>query len=381
MNIVIAMDSFKGSLSSLEAGKIIKDAILTVSPNEAIQVFPVADGGEGTVDSLSNGLNGRIMETVATGPLGEKINCRYGVIDHSHTAVIEMADIAGLTLVPKKKRNPLCTTTYGLGEIILEAISKNNCNNFIIGIGGSSTNDCGLGMLTALGIQFFDKDRNLVGIYGQDIKDVVSIDMAKLLASPVRNCTFRIACDVNNPLCGTNGCSAVYGPQKGATEVIVKDMDAAIYNFAELIKLQLGIDNVNLPGAGAAGGLGYAFSTFLSASLESGISTVLDSINLIPAIKTADIVITGEGCLDKQTVMGKAPIGVAKLAKKYNPSVKVIAFSGGATFEAQNINEHGIDAYFPVLHLPMDSETAMRFEIARQNLFQSVTQVFRLLLS
>lgn len=236
-------------------------------------------------------------------------------------------------------------------------------------------------MLTALGIQFFDKDRNLVGIYGQDIKDVVSIDMAKLLASPVRNCTFRIACDVNNPLCGTNGCSAVYGPQKGATEVIVKDMDAAIYNFAELIKLQLGIDNVNLPGAGAAGGLGYAFSTFLSASLESGISTVLDSINLIPAIKTADIVITGEGCLDKQTVMGKAPIGVAKLAKKYNPSVKVIAFSGGATFEAQNINEHGIDAYFPVLHLPMDSETAMRFEIARQNLFQSVTQVFRLLLS
>lgn len=380
MNVVVAIDSFKGSLSSLEAGNIIAEAVRAVSPLSSISIFPIADGGEGTVNALTQGLNGRIIKTTATGPIGKKISCRYGVIDSTHTAIIEMADIAGLTLVPEKERNPLYTTTYGLGEIILHAVTVNNCNNFIIGIGGSATNDCGIGMLTALGVQFFDKSRKSVGIQGKDISNIAYIDISNLIASPVMKCRFRIACDVTNPLYGENGCSVIYGPQKGASKEIIKSMDDSIYNLAEIVKVQFDYDNADLPGAGAAGGLGYAFSTFLSASLEPGISLILDAINLASSFENADIVITGEGCLDKQTIMGKAPIGIAKLAKKYNPSVKVIAFSGGATVEAQAVNKNGIDAYFPILHLPMDKCTAMLPGITKQNLAQSVEQVFRLLI-
>ena len=378
MKVVIAIDSFKGSLSSSENGSITASAIQNVMNGSAyIKIFPLADGGEGTVDALTADLNGKIIETEVIGPLGKKITSRYGLIESSKTAVIEMADAAGLNLVPVHLRNPLNTTTYGLGELILEA-ANTGCRNFIIGIGGSATNDCGIGMLTALGVQFKDKDDNPVSITGAGLRDIQTIDNSKM--NPIiKKCKFRIACDVKNSLYGSNGCSVVYGPQKGATPEIVDLMDKWINSFADKIKKQLDLSGAEAEGAGAAGGLGYAFKTFLNASLELGIDLILDVINIEPELSSADIVITGEGCLDSQTVMGKAPIGVARFAKKCNPAVKVIAVCGGAAKNAVAVNEHGIDAYFPIIHMPMSVSEAMDFEMARTNLYQTVTQIFRLI--
>ena len=374
MKVLIAIDSFKGSLSSIEAGEITAAAIRDVDKNIDVKIFPLADGGEGTVDALTCGLGGKIIFTEVTGPLGNKIKSRYGII--KNTAVIEMADAAGITLVPAEKRNPLNTTTYGLGELILQAIDD-GCREFIIGIGGSATNDCGLGMLTALGIKFFDANGNDVGIFGRDLKNVSSVDMKNLLPI-LRECKFRIACDVNNPLYGENGCSYVYAPQKGATPEIVREMDSWIKNFAATIENQLGLTGAEMPGAGAAGGLGYAFKTFLNGKLEPGIDLVLDAVNIESELATADFVVTGEGRLDFQTAMGKAPIGVAKLAKKNNPAVKVIAVCGSATLEAVEVNLRGIDAYFPILHTVTTLDDALKFENAKLNLYQTVTQIFRL---
>ncbi len=375
MKVVVAIDSFKGSLSSIDAGEITASAIRDVDKNIDVKIFPLADGGEGTVDALTSGLNGKIISAEVTGPLGDKIKSRYGIIANN-TAVIEMADAAGITLVPAEKRNPLNTTTYGLGELILQA-ANNGCREFIIGIGGSATNDCGLGMLTALGVKFLRADGSPVGIYGGDLKNVTTIDVSKL--NPIlRECKFRIACDVTNPLYGENGCSAVYAPQKGATPEIVRAMDGYIKNFAEIAERQLNITGAEMAGAGAAGGLGYAFHAFLNGTLEPGIDLVLDAVNIESELKTADFVITGEGRLDFQTAMGKAPIGVAKLAKKNNPAVKVIAVCGSATPEAIEVNLRGIDAYFPILHTITTLDEALKFETAKLNLYQTVTQIFRL---
>lgn len=372
MKVVIAIDSFKGSLSSIEAGEITAAAIRDVDKNIDVKVFPLADGGEGTVDALTSGLNGKIISAEVTGPLGDKIKSRYGIV--KNTAVIEMADAAGITLVPAEKRNPLNTTTYGLGELILQAI-EDSCREFIIGIGGSATNDCGLGMLTALGVKFLNADGSPVGIYGGDLKNVATVDISNL--NPIlRECKFKIACDVTNPLYGENGCSAVYAPQKGATPEIVRAMDGWIKNFAATIENQLGLTGAEIPGAGAAGGLGYAFHTFLNGKLEPGIDLVLDAVNIESELATADFVVTGEGRLDFQTAMGKAPIGVAKLAKKNNSAVKVIAVCGSATPEAVEVNLRGIDAYFPILHTITTLDEALNFETAKLNLYQTVTQIF-----
>lgn len=377
MKVVVAIDSFKGSLSSIDAGKITASAIRDVDKNIAVKIFPLADGGEGTVDALTRGLEGKIISTEVTGPLGEKISSRYGIISAKKIAVIEMADTAGITLVPAEKRNPLNTTTYGLGELILQA-ANGGCREFIIGIGGSATNDCGLGMLTALGVNFFDAEGNAVGIFGGDLKNISRVDMKNI--SPIlRECKFRIACDVTNPLYGEKGCSAVYAPQKGATPEIVDAMDAWIKNFSSTVEKQLGLTGAEISGAGAAGGLGYAFHTFLNGKLEPGINLVLDAVKIEDALKTADVVITGEGRLDFQTAMGKAPVGVAKLAKKNNPNVTVIAICGAATPEAVEVNQHGIDAYFSILNSPMTVDEAMKSSTAEFNLYQTVTQIFRLL--
>ncbi len=376
MNIVIAIDSFKGSLASLEAGNIVLEAARKVlGESAAIKVFPLADGGEGTVDAMTAGLGGEIVRLQVTGPLGTPIQSRYGKTA-SGLAIIEMADAAGLPLVPAEKRNPLHTTTYGLGELILHA-AHGGCRSFIIGIGGSATNDCGLGMLTALGAHFTREDGSPVPITGEGLAETVRIsidDMDPIL----KECRFRIACDVNNPLCGENGCSYVYGPQKGATPEIVRDMDAAIRAFAQKAEAQLGLTGADMPGAGAAGGLGYAFHAFLRGSLEPGVHLILDAIGLEHHLASADIVITGEGCLDQQTAMGKAPLGVARLAKKLHPKVCTIAVCGGAKPEADAVNSAGIDAYFPILHLPMSTAEAMEKETARRNLYQTVEQILRL---
>ena len=374
MKIVVAIDSFKGSLSSMSAGQIASVAIKNVIPDAEVKIYPLADGGEGTVDALTDGLNGKIINLEVTGPLGTKLPSRYGKVNQ--TAIIEMADAAGLTLVPENERNPLNTTTYGLGELILHAI-ENGCRDFIIGIGGSATNDCGLGMLTALGFEFRENHGFKSGVFGRDLQNISAIDTEQVNNS-IKECRFKIACDVNNPLTGTNGCSAIYGPQKGATPEIVEQMDKWISNFAKLSVETLNIDDLSVAGDGAAGGLGFAFRTFLNGELVKGVDLVLNLINIADELRDADLLITGEGRLDSQSVMGKAPVGVAQLAKSVNDKIVTVAVSGCATNEAIKVHEAGIDAYFPILQAPMSIEEAMKAEVAELNLSRTVEEIIRL---
>ncbi|ORT99313.1 Glycerate kinase [Anaerovibrio sp. JC8] len=377
MNSVIAIDSFKGSLSSFEAGNIAAQELQKLFPDGRVSVFPLADGGEGTVDALVEGLGGSIVETKVTGPLGDKVSSRFGYLGDKSMAIIEMADAAGLPMVPKDRRNPLYTTTYGLGELIQQALDK-GCREFIIGIGGSATNDAGLGMLTALGAKFFTDGGSPAGIMGKDLATIASMDL-RGLDKRLFEANIMVACDVNNPLCGEKGCSFVYGPQKGADPDTVKAMDKAIEWFSQLAEQQCQIKGATLPGAGAAGGLGYAFHGFLKAHLKPGIQLVLDSLNIREALKDADLLITGEGRMDFQTSMGKAPCGVAEFAKSIKPSILAVAVCGGATKEAEAVNNAGIDAYFPIIHLPMTVEEAMEQETARTNLRQTIAQIGRLI--
>lgn len=374
MKVVIAIDSLKGSLSSIEAGMAIKEGILKAC-NAEVVVKPLADGGEGTVDALLYGMGGNKIQMEVTGPLGDKITASYGILEDGKTAILEIAEAAGIKLVPREKLNPLYTTTYGAGEMIKDAILR-GCRNFIIGIGGSATNDGGIGMLKALGFEFFDADGNSVEPIGKDLVRIAGISSDNAIKE-LAECNFRIACDVNNPLYGPMGAAHVYGPQKGATPEIVEYLDEGLRNFSEVVKNSTGKDTSSIPGTGAAGGLGYAFVTFLNAKLESGISIILDEIKLEEDIKDADFVITGEGKLDFQTAMGKAPIGVAKLAKKHGK--KVIALGGGVTEDAVKCNEEGIDAFFSIMQLPMTVEEAMEYETARKNLIATSNQIFRLI--
>ena len=313
MKVVTAIDSFKGSMTSMEAGFAAAVGIHRVEANAEVQVRPLADGGEGTVEALVAGMNGKTEHVKVTGPLGEPVICEYGIIESTKTAVIEMAGAAGITQVPDEKRNPLYTTTYGVGEVIKDAIEK-GCRRFIVGIGGSATNDGGVGMLQALGYAFLDKDGKQVLPGARGLKDIAEITDAYVIPE-LAECKFRVACDVTNPLCGELGCSAIYGPQKGATPEMIKDMDQWLGAYAELAKDRFPKADPKYPGTGAAGGMGFAFLTFTDAVLESGINIVLDETKLEEYIKDADLVITGEGRMDGQTAMGKAPVGVAKLAK------------------------------------------------------------------
>lgn len=375
MKVVIAIDSFKGSLSSMEAGLAAREGILKACGDAEVVVKPLADGGEGTVEALLTGMGGKKIIINVTGPLGAKVTCSYGILENGRTAVMEMAEAAGLKLVPKDQLNPLNTTTYGVGEMIKDAI-KRGCRDFIIGIGGSSTNDAGIGMLKALGYEFYDSDGIPVGPAGKDLARITAIRTEGALPE-LRECHFRIACDVNNPLYGPLGAAHVFGPQKGATPVIAMVLDSGLRNFAKAVKATMNKDTAEVPGTGAAGGLGYAFVTFLNAELESGISIILKETRLEDDIQDADFVITGEGKLDFQTAMGKAPVGVARLAKKHGK--KVIAFAGGTTEDADKCNEEGIDAYFGILRLPMNVEEAMAYETAKANMVSAATQVFRLI--
>ncbi len=375
MKIVISIDSLKGSLTSIEAGNAIKKGILNVDNNADITIMPLADGGEGTVEALVEGMNGEEQTITVTGPINEKVNAKYGILKDTNTAIIEMAQASGLPLVPTELRNPLNTNTYGVGEIIKEAIQK-GCRNFIVGIGGSATNDGGVGMLQALGYQFYDENNNLVGLGGKVLNQIKSIKIDNRLKE-LDECSFKIACDVNNPLYGKNGAAYIYGPQKGASEEIVKELDKGLINFSEVVKRELNKDIAYIEGVGAAGGLGFAFLGFLNSKLESGIKIILDEINLEDAIKDADFVITGEGRLDNQTAMGKAPIGVAKLAKKYK--AKVIAIAGCTTDDALKCNEEGIDAYFSIINSAMTIDEAMNKENAINNMVSTTTQIFNLI--
>lgn len=375
MKIVISIDSLKGSLTSIEAANAIKKGILSVDNKSDVVIMPLADGGEGTVEALVQGMNGEEKVISVTGPINEKVNATYGILKETNTAIIEMAQASGLPLVPAELRNPLNTTTYGVGEIIKEAIEK-GCRNFIVGIGGSATNDCGVGMLQALGFEFYDENDNLVGLGGKVLNQIKRIKTDNKLKE-LDQCNFKIACDVNNPLYGENGAAYIYGPQKGATKEIVKELDKGLKNFAEVVKKDLGKDIAYIEGAGAAGGLGFGFLGFLNSKLESGIKIILDEIKLEEVVKDADIVITGEGRLDNQTAMGKAPIGVAKLAKKHG--AKVIAIAGCTTPDAVKCNEEGIDAYFSIVNKAMTIDEAMKKENATQNMIETTIQIFNLI--
>ena len=374
MNIVVAIDSFKGSLSSLEAGYAVSEGIHRVMKEADVVVRPLADGGEGTVEALALGMNGRLEKAMVTEPLGSRVEAVYGIIDESKTAIIEMSSAAGITLVAEQDRNPLNATTFGVGELICDAIKK-GCRNFIVGIGGSATNDGGIGMLQALGYEFLDADGRQVPFGAKGLSMIEKISDAHVIQE-LNECHFKVACDVTNTLCGEQGCSAVFGPQKGATPAMILQMDEWLSHYAHLTHDKYPKADMEQAGTGAAGGLGFAFLSYTNAVLQSGVKLILDETRLEDYVKNADIVITGEGRLDGQTVMGKAPIGVASIAKKYGKPV--IAFSGCVTDEAVLCNEHGIDAFFPILRTVTTLGEAMKPENARKNMIAAVEQVFRL---
>lgn len=375
MKVVIAIDSFKGSLSSIEAGMAAKNGILKAKPDAEVIVKPLADGGEGTVNALIEGLDGDRIDITVTGPMSTPVSCYYGLLKETNTAVMEMASAAGITLVPDAEKNPLLATTYGVGEMIKDAMER-GCRNFIIGIGGSATNDGGIGMLKALGFTFSDKNGEDVGEGGQALAKIASIG-TQTRHPLISECKFRVACDVNNPLCGKNGATYIYGPQKGVTDNLKKELDAGMANFAKITADSLGQDNSNAAGAGAAGGLGFAFLSYIGAELTPGIELLLDATGLENELNDADVVVTGEGRLDHQTAMGKAPVGVARLAKKHG--AKVAAFAGAVTEGAAACNDAGIDAFFPIVRGVTTLEDAMKKENAQKNMAAAVEQVFRLL--
>ena len=374
MKVVVAIDSLKGSLSSMEAGLAIKEGVLAAQPDAEVIVKPLADGGEGTTDALIEGMNGERIDLTVTGPMHTPVDAYYGYMRETNTAVMEMASAAGITLVPDKEKNPLLATSYGVGEMIIDAIQR-GCRNFIIGIGGSITNDGGIGMLKALGVRFLDEKGEDAGEGGQALAKVACIDLSGL--NPLlKECHIQVACDVNNPLCGESGSTYVYGPQKGVTEDMKKTLDEAMAHFARVTSESLENDYMNTPGAGAAGGLGFAFLAYVGATLTPGIELILDAVGLEDELSGADVVVTGEGRLDFQTAMGKAPVGVARLAKKYN--ARVVAFAGSVTKEATACNKEGIDAFFPILRGVCTLADAMDPVNARNNMIATVEQVFRL---
>lgn len=373
MNVLISIDSFKGSMTSMQAGRAAKAGILKAVPDADVTICPLADGGEGTTDALVEGMGGEKIELEMTGPLREKVNCYYGFIEDKNTAVMEMASAAGLTLVDEK--NPMLATTFGVGEMIADAV-KRGCENIIIGIGGSATNDGGIGMLKALGYQFLDENGKDVGDGAAALGKVKKI-LDNKADTRLSKVNFMVACDVDNPLCGKNGATYIFGVQKGVTEEMKPVIDSAMKCFADKTKEKLGISCENVPGAGAAGGLGFAFLSYLNAKLVPGVKLVMQAADIEEKIKKADIVVTGEGRLDSQTVMGKAPIGVARLAKKYNK--KVIAFAGSVSEDAVLCNENGIDAFFPIVRGIITLDEAVKTETAMKNMELTAEQVFRLM--
>lgn len=373
MKVVIAIDSLKGSLTSMEAGRAIREGVLNVLPEAQVIVKPLADGGEGTTEALVEGLGGEMVFADVHGPLETPVKAGYGIIRDTGTAIMEMAAAAGIILVGKDKR-PLEATTYGVGEMIKDAI-RNGCRNFIIGIGGSATNDGGIGMLTALGYEFLDGEGKPAGIGAGALANVASVRTENVIPE-LKECSFKVACDVTNPLCGTNGATYIYGPQKGVTDAMREELDAALAHYADVTRAYIGTDFAESEGAGAAGGLGFAFLSYLKADLQPGIELVLDAVEMEKAMEGADLVFTGEGRLDYQTAMGKAPVGIAKLAKRYG--AKVIALAGAVIEGAEKCNENGIDAYFPIIRKIITLDEAMVPETARQNMVRTTEQVVRL---
>lgn len=375
MKVAIAIDSFKGSMSSLELADAVNKGIKSVFPESEIIKFPIADGGEGTVDSLVTGTEGRIIKTKVNDPLMREIESRYGILGDGKTAVIEMAEASGLPLLRVDERNPLKTTTFGTGQLIKDAISK-DCRTFIIGVGGSATNDAGIGMLQALGYQFFDENGDEVGYGGENLSLIKTIDSSKKLVE-LDQCSFLIACDVDNPFYGPTGAAEIYSRQKGATEKMVEILDQGLRDLSSLIKKELNKDISKIPGSGAAGGLGGGLMAFLNGELKSGIKIVIEKLEMEKKIKDCDFVITGEGRLDSQTAMGKAPVGISEIAKKFN--IPVIAIAGGVSDDAYKLHQKGIDCFFSIMNYPITLEEAMKKEKATELVIKNTEEIFRLI--
>ncbi len=375
MKIVIAPDSFKGNLTAKEVADAIEVGIRRVFPSAEIVKVPMADGGEGTVQALVDATSGEIVNVEVTDPLGNRIDAVFGILGNQDpkVAVIEMASASGLPLVPLDKRNPMITTTYGTGELILKALDL-GCKRLIIGIGGSATVDGGAGVAQALGIRLLDKDGNDIPRGGGGLKYLDRIDISGI-DQRIQDTEVIVACDVDNPLVGPRGASAVFGPQKGATPEMVELLDKFLDRYADIIKRDLGIDVKYAPGAGAAGGLGAGLMAFFNAQLRSGIEIVISVSGLEKSLENADIVITGEGKIDRQTIYGKTPIGVAKSAKKYG--LPVIAFAGNIDSDSKVVYENGIDGLVSIIGYPMTLETAM--ERSKEFLADSAERAFRLI--
>ncbi|MEA2088030.1 MAG: glycerate kinase [Candidatus Caldatribacteriota bacterium] len=360
MKIVVAPDSFKGSLTAVEVSDAIEQGVREIFPEAEIIKIPMADGGDGTVQCLVNATGGEILREKVTGPLGDEVLASYGILGNKKTAVIEMAEASGLTLVPEDKRNPLITTTYGTGQLIKAALDQ-GCRKMIIGIGGSATNDGGAGMVQALGVKLLDREGKEIGFGGGELKKINRIDISNL-DNRLSQTGVLIASDVSNPLCGPKGASRIYGPQKGATPEVIEELDESLAYFAEIIKRDLNKDIKDMPGSGAAGGLGASLIAFLDAELRPGIEIMIEIVKLEQAIKDADLVITGEGKIDSQTIYGKAPIGVAKIAKKYN--IPVIAVAAIIGEDAKIVHKYGITTLIGVTAQPMKLEESVPNKVA-----------------
>lgn len=356
MHIVIAPDSFKESLSALEIANIIEQGFQSVFPEASFSKIPVADGGEGTLQAIVDAKNGRLVAIEVNDPLQRKVTAHYGLVDNNSVAIIEMATASGLTLLSTDERDPLITTTYGTGELIRHALDH-GARKIILAIGGSATNDGGAGMLQALGAQFLDRNQQPLSAGGAALQQLHIIDLSNFDVR-IQECEFEIACDVDNPLVGERGASAIFGPQKGATEENVQTLDSALDHYANITTALFNEDHRFAHGAGAAGGMGFAALAFLKGQLKPGISIVMDIVNLANAVKDADLVITGEGKIDRQTIFGKTPIGVAKTAKKFGKPV--IGIAGSLGYDAYHVHDHGIDAVFTVTQRPETLEKALK---------------------
>lgn len=368
--IVIAIDSFKGCLTSEEAGIAVMKGIKAIFPDCETLLFPIADGGEGMLDILISATKGKYRTLPAHGPLMEPMQGRYGISGDGQTALVEMATVNGLPLVPEEKRNPMLATTYGTGELILDALEQ-GCRRFIVGIGGSATNDAGLGMLQALGFRFLNKRGDLLGTGGRILSQVTSIDTSAVHPALKEAC-FTIACDVHNPFCGPDGAAYVFAPQKGADTGMVKELDAGMQALSQVIRSATGKDISDVPGAGAAGGMGGGFLAFLNAELKPGIRLVLDTLDFGEKIKGADLIFTGEGRADRQTAMGKVPFGILEEARKQNVPVIVLA---GSIEDTDRMNQAGFQGVFSITPGPVAMEKAMEPEFAGENIRRLVTQI------
>ena len=354
--IIIASDSFKGSATSKEVGSYIAKGIHSLYPEYQTHIFSIADGGEGTVEAVMAALPGETVTLPVRGPLNGTVQAVYGLIEQGQTAIIEMAQASGLTLVPEDKQDIMKATTFGTGQLILDAINR-GVRKIYIGIGGSATNDGGMGMAQALGVEFLDAKGQALSGNAQNLKAIAQIDLTKMKVNP-KTIEIIILSDVNNPLCGENGAAKVFGPQKGAKANQIKMLDEGLQHYAEKLKEVYNRDFASIPGAGAAGGLGAGLMAFLNAALKSGIDEILQLIEIEPAIQTADLVITGEGRIDGQSLSGKAPIGIARIAKRYR--VPTIAIVGSQSLDIEAVYQAGIAGVFDIINQPLTLEQAIQ---------------------